>query len=169
MPKIGCSLGALLIVVLINTGCAKLQYVKVPTATQYSNWDDAKQAKADAMEGVRYYLPRPFLNLKKSTPIAQRVAFVTFRLNTATDEYEVQFPEDSPTWLRRSVPKKLSAIQALALAGAKPSPDSSDRTGIQSGADGAKDSGKKRLRLRKINVHQASLSAGQVISMQWTL
>ncbi len=53
MPKIGCALGALLIVMFINTECAKLQYIKVPTATQYSNWDDAKQAKADGMEGQR--------------------------------------------------------------------------------------------------------------------
>lgn len=97
---------------VVLVGCAELAYVKVPTPTQYSDWSDADQRKADAMEGVRYYLPRPFLHLKRSIPVAQRVAFVSFVRKE--DGYELVQPVDPPTWLSRAMPQKLSFAQALA-------------------------------------------------------
>jgi len=99
-------------------GCAGIDYVKVPTPTQYSVWTDDEQRRADCMEGIRYYLPRPFLHLKRSVPVAQRTAFVSFRLEE--NSYVVELPDEAPTWLRRAVPKRLSITQALAAQLAQP-------------------------------------------------
>lgn len=96
------------------SGCARLDYVKVPTPTQYSGWTDEDQQKADSMKGVRYYLPRPFLHLKKSIPVAQRVAFISFRFDPIERTYKLEPPQDPPTWLRRVAPQKISVGQALA-------------------------------------------------------
>lgn len=98
----------------ITAGCARLEYRKVPTPTQYSNWTDTQQREADAMEGVRYYLPRPFLHLKQSTPVAQRTALVSFKLQD--DGYHLSLPTDAPAWLQRVAPKQISITQALALS-----------------------------------------------------
>jgi hypothetical protein len=91
-----------------------LDYVKVPTPTQYSTWSDEQQTKADQMKGVRYYLPRPFVNLKQSVPVAQRVAFIAFNYDPATGEYKLDLPGDAPTWVKRIAPAKLSVAQAIA-------------------------------------------------------
>lgn len=50
-------------------GCAQVTVRKVPTPTQYVRWTDQMQAKADKMEGIRFYLPRPFVNVFESFPI----------------------------------------------------------------------------------------------------
>ena len=50
-------------------GCAKVKVRKVPTPTQYVRWTDAQQRKADNMEGIRFYLPRPFVCVFESFPI----------------------------------------------------------------------------------------------------
>jgi hypothetical protein len=95
-------------------GCAGLDYVKVPTATQHDSWTDRDQHKADAMKGVRYYLPRPFLHLKESIPVAQRVAFISFHLDPDQKVYVLDLPENAPTWVTSVAPKKISITQALA-------------------------------------------------------
>jgi hypothetical protein len=56
-------------------GCAQVKVHKVPTPTQYSfagvnTWTAAMQEKADKMEGLRFYLPRPFVNVFESFPVA---------------------------------------------------------------------------------------------------
>ena len=103
---------------LVLAGCAQMEYIKVPTPTQYDIWTDQDQRAADKMEGVRYYLPRPFLHLKQSTPVASRVALVSFSLKKGPgrqqDYYELDLPDDAPTWLRRATPKRISITQALA-------------------------------------------------------
>jgi hypothetical protein len=68
------SVGRLLAVVcagvtLINLGCARVTVRKVPTPTQYVRWTDAMQRKADRIEGFRFYLPRPFINVFESFPV----------------------------------------------------------------------------------------------------
>ncbi|MBE7503162.1 MAG: hypothetical protein HS113_23330 [Verrucomicrobiales bacterium] len=103
---------------LACSGCARLNYVKVPPPTQYDQWSDAQQKKADAMKGVRYYLPRPFLSLKQSTPVAQRTALISFRRDA--DGYTLETPADTPTWVRKVAPKRISITQALALTLAQP-------------------------------------------------
>lgn len=100
-------------------GCARLDYVKVPTPTQYSNWSDEQQKKADGMHGVRYYLPRPFVHLKQSVPVAQRVAFISFKLES-NGNYKVNLPTDAPAWVRRITPEYLSHAQAAAALSASP-------------------------------------------------
>lgn len=107
-----------LAVLLAFAGCARLNYVKVPTPTQYDQWSDAQQKKADAMKGVRYYLPRPFLSLKQSTPVAQRAALISFRRDA--EGYALETPADTPTWVRKVAPKRISITQALALTLAHP-------------------------------------------------
>ncbi|MBX3731656.1 MAG: hypothetical protein KF791_03580 [Verrucomicrobiae bacterium] len=96
-------------------GCAKLDYVKVPTPTQYSTWTDAQQRAADNMQGVRYYLPRPFLHLKQSTPVSQRTGLVSYRWDSESESYVLELPELSQTWLRKIAPRKISLTQAAAL------------------------------------------------------
>jgi len=53
----------------VLTSCANVKVRKVPTPTQYSVWTDEMQRKADSMEGFRFYLPRPFLNVFESFPV----------------------------------------------------------------------------------------------------
>jgi hypothetical protein len=106
--------------VFLAPGCAHLDYVKVPTPTQYDAWTDDDQRKADDMEGVRYYLPRPFLHLKQSVPVSQRVAFVSFRYRPADEAarteagYYLELPDEAPFWLQRVAPERISVTQALA-------------------------------------------------------
>ncbi len=58
-----------LIVTALITGCAKVRVQKIPTPTQYVEWTDKMQRKADKMKGIRFYLPRPFINVFESFPI----------------------------------------------------------------------------------------------------
>lgn len=56
-------------------GCARVTVRKVPTPTQYtfngaSAWTQEMQQRADRMEGLRFYLPRPFVTVFESFPIA---------------------------------------------------------------------------------------------------
>src|SRR5262245_11213413 len=51
-------------------GCASVSVRKVPSPSQYENWNDDLQKQADAMECVRFYLPRPWVNVFESFPIA---------------------------------------------------------------------------------------------------
>ncbi len=54
---------------LAISGCASVEVRKVPTPTQYIQWSDKDQRAADAIPGVRYYMPRPFLNVFESFPV----------------------------------------------------------------------------------------------------
>lgn len=125
-------------------GCARLDYVKVPTPTQYANWTDEDQRRADAMKGVRYYLPRPFLHLKQSTPVSQRVAFVSLSINEDKTAYNVRFPPDAPTWLRRALPEEISSRQVLMAAVGRRAPD--DEADLQSGEEEPPDDAAPRPR-----------------------
>jgi hypothetical protein len=101
--------------VLSSVACAKLEYVKIPTPTQHDTWNDEKQKEADKMEGVRYYLPRPFVHLKQSVPVAQRMALVSFLYDPDKKRYQVQYPDDAPSWLKKVTPSQISITQALAV------------------------------------------------------
>lgn len=73
--------------------CASIEYLKVPSPVQLGdNYTIADQRKADAMEGIRFYLPRPYVNLKQPVPIAARVAFVSL-------EYQPRKTE--PVWVEK--------------------------------------------------------------------
>lgn len=54
---------------IILSGCARVDVQKVPTITQYVHWTDDMQKKADRIKGIRFYLPRPFINVFESFPI----------------------------------------------------------------------------------------------------
>lgn len=60
---------AVLLALLVQAGCARVTVKKVPTPTQYGHWTDKMQRKADKMEGIRFYLPRPFVQVRQSFPI----------------------------------------------------------------------------------------------------
>lgn len=116
--------------------CAHIDYVKVPTPTQYTTWTDKDQRKADGMDGVRYYLPRPFVHLKKTIPVAQRVAFISFTY--ANGVYQLDTPENPPEWLKRVAPARLSITQALAASLAAIQPEGGrGEGGLQSATPGA--------------------------------
>lgn len=54
---------------LFGASCASVTVRKVPTPTQYVRWTDRMQRDADRMEGIRFYLPRPFVNVFESFPV----------------------------------------------------------------------------------------------------
>ncbi|MCH8045718.1 MAG: hypothetical protein IID44_18560 [Planctomycetes bacterium] len=60
---------AVLLAIVVQAGCARVTVKKVPTPTQYGHWSDRMQRKADKMEGIRFYLPRPFVQVRQSFPI----------------------------------------------------------------------------------------------------
>ena len=104
---------ALMFLTAAMNGCARLDYVKVPTPTQYSLWTRDDQRNADRMKGVRYYLPRPFVHLKQSVPVAQRVAFVSLEISKDKTYYEISLPKMAPLWLKRAMPRRISSRQVL--------------------------------------------------------
>ena len=55
--------------ILLLSACAEVTVRKVPSPTQYVEWTDRLQREADKMEGFRFYLPRPFVNVIESFPI----------------------------------------------------------------------------------------------------
>ncbi|MCG8685380.1 MAG: hypothetical protein MI892_10920 [Desulfobacterales bacterium] len=57
------------VLALVLVGCAKVTVRKVPSPSQYVEWTDRMQEKADEMEGFRFYLPRPFINVFESFPV----------------------------------------------------------------------------------------------------
>lgn len=65
--------GILAVLSLTASDCASVKVRKVPTPTQYVHWTDAMQEKADRMEGLRFYLPRPFINVFESFPILTEI------------------------------------------------------------------------------------------------
>lgn len=55
---------------LLGTGTvlacsASIETKKVPSKTQYGTWTDEDQHKADQIQGFRYYLPRPYIVVKR--------------------------------------------------------------------------------------------------------
>ncbi|MFN0012190.1 MAG: hypothetical protein ACKVS8_11170 [Phycisphaerales bacterium] len=69
----------LAVAAVLPLGCATVTVRKVPTPTQYSKelWNAGNlQQQADAMEGVRFYLPRPFVSVFESFPVATDVYLV---------------------------------------------------------------------------------------------
>ncbi|MCP4249258.1 MAG: hypothetical protein GY778_19620 [bacterium] len=68
MLVVGAGAVALAVGVAV-VGCASVTVRKVPTPTQYVHWTDDMQRKADKMEGLRFYLPRPFLSVFESFPV----------------------------------------------------------------------------------------------------
>lgn len=57
------------LIVLGPPGCATVKVRKVPTPSQYTHWTDQMQRQADDMEGLRFYLPRPFVAVHESFPV----------------------------------------------------------------------------------------------------
>ncbi len=49
--------------------CAEIKVRKVPTPSQYMAWTDLMQKESDAIDGIRFYLPRPFVNVFESFPV----------------------------------------------------------------------------------------------------
>lgn len=51
-------------------GCASIEVRKIRSSSDYSDWDKDMQQQADAVKGFRYYLPRPFVVVKKEFPVS---------------------------------------------------------------------------------------------------
>ena len=50
--------------------CASVDVRKIPHKCQYNDWSDDNQKEADAIEGFRFYLPRPYMIVNKPFPIS---------------------------------------------------------------------------------------------------
>lgn len=66
---------ATVLVLVALCSCAKVQVRKVPTPTQYNVWTDEMQRRSDSMAGLRFYLPRPFVNVFDSFPVRTDIFF----------------------------------------------------------------------------------------------
>ena len=55
------------------SACAEVAVRKVPIPSHYIEWSDRMQREADEMEGFRFYLPRPFVNVIESFPIRTQI------------------------------------------------------------------------------------------------
>ena len=77
--------------------CARVLVKKIPTPSQYTKWTDDLQAKADKIEGIRFYLPRPFVNVFESFPVHSEV-FLANGVVSADGQYVVirEVRSDSP-------------------------------------------------------------------------
>ncbi|HEY1694685.1 MAG TPA: hypothetical protein VGG39_21085 [Polyangiaceae bacterium] len=65
--KAACVWGLTGIAAAIACG-ASIDTKKVPSRTQYSGWTDERQKEADEIQGFRYYLPRPYIVVKREFP-----------------------------------------------------------------------------------------------------
>ena len=83
-------------------GCAKVKVRKVPTPTQYIRWTDAQQRKADNMEGIRFYLPRPFLSVFESFPIRTDI-YLANGVVSPTGDYVIVSKVTSESGLARHI------------------------------------------------------------------
>ncbi|BBM86240.1 hypothetical protein [Candidatus Uabimicrobium amorphum] len=75
---------SVILLVLLFTSCAEVSVRKVPTPTQYTLWTDEMQKEADNMQGFRFYLPRPFINVFESFPVRTDIYIATGKLVAET-------------------------------------------------------------------------------------
>ncbi len=97
--------------------CAKVTVRKVPTPTQYVGLDkdetNALQKKADAMEGVRFYLPRPFVSVFESFPIGTDI-YIAHGTVSPDGEY-VYINSITPLTTRVDVTRPAAASQVVSF------------------------------------------------------
>lgn len=84
MNRVACAFSLASCVVV--SACSGVTVRKIPTPTQYGYWDDERQREADAIEGFRYPLPRPYVVVRKEFPLASTFQFVPAQwdLNSGT-------------------------------------------------------------------------------------
>lgn len=73
-------------IVVASMGCATATVKKVPSPAQYmidgkSHWTTEMQQEADRMEGIRFYLPRPFISVFESFPVATDIYLAKGRVS----------------------------------------------------------------------------------------
>jgi hypothetical protein len=115
---------------LILASCASVSVRKVPAATTYTNWTDADQRRADALEGVRFYMPRPYVRVKQPFIVAADVylahAIVApdggFALLTSITSLDPAAPRAPalPSELARSIPLRSIPLRAIAARPSAP-------------------------------------------------
>jgi len=67
---------------VLNTGCGVTEVRKVPTPGNYpGHWTESDQREADQIKGFRFYMPRPFLALKKEYPVESATFLVEARFS----------------------------------------------------------------------------------------
>jgi len=95
LRKHGMCVAGLAVSVFLLASCASVTVRKVPVPTQYLQWTDDLQRRADAMEGLRFYLPRPFVNVFESFPV--RTDIFLARGEVSADGKYVVLSEVEPT------------------------------------------------------------------------
>ena len=97
-------------------------------------------------------------SLEANDPVSQRVAFISFTYKDGS--YLVEFPPDTPSWVARVAPKKLSITQALAASLASTAGQPKNTEGGSSPA-GRKTTAAPRASLRPRSApHRAHLAHG---------
>lgn len=107
---------------LVLAGCAGVDVRKVPTPTQYTFWSDQMQAEADSIEGFRFYLPRPFINVFESFPIRTDIYLATGKMSLdgksvlIENVVSVETAADSGTLRWRKVDTGLEGVEISTLS-----------------------------------------------------
>lgn len=161
----------------LAAGCARVTVRKVPTPTQYSHqgvssWTHDMQVKADAMEGLRFYLPRPFVSVFESFPIATDLYLAKGRVSA--DNKYVVIDSITPLSTRgdfangaireltgTAVPKSLIFRRTATPAPtpSNPQPPATPRSGDDPGAQGDDSTAARLLEQAKAAAASAGASA----------
>jgi len=64
--------GSLLLALIALTCCAGAKIQKVPNRSDYANWTDDDQRRADEMDGLRFYRSRPYVAVSRPFPVRSR-------------------------------------------------------------------------------------------------
>lgn len=91
-------IGSLAILALL--GCARVDVRKVPVRANYQTWGDSHQREADAIPGIRYYLPRPYMSVDKPFTVAGGDFIIAGSVDSAGNAITVQ-PCSLPPYLRK--------------------------------------------------------------------
>lgn len=95
-------------------GCASVSVRKVPTPTQYVTWSDDMQRQADRMEGFRFYLPRPFVNVFESFPVRTDI-YLANGVVSPDEKYIIITSVDGESGLSRYIASP-NAVASIPLA-----------------------------------------------------
>ena len=98
-----------LVLVLVLFGCSSVEITKVPSKTQYSTWGDEQQRRVDSIKGVRYYMPRPYVNVYEPF-LVKSTAYIVNGLVSA--DGSIRLKE-----LKPSAPKEIRELVGIDLAG----------------------------------------------------
>lgn len=81
-------------------GCARVDVRKIPARGSYTQWDDERQRQSDSIQGIRYYMPRPYLAVSDAFVVGGGDFYVTGTLDPKENVVRVS-TNRLPEYLKR--------------------------------------------------------------------